>query len=77
MAELKPCPFCGEEAQLYSMKQEKRKILGVYYKIATIRCTGLCTAQVSQAGPTEIRAYENAAKMWNRRADGERRTDEG
>lgn len=67
--ELKPCPFCGEEAQLYSMKQEKRKVNGVYYKVATIRCTGMCTAQVSQAGCSENKAYENAAKMWNRRAE--------
>lgn len=67
-AKLKPCPFCGGEAELYRMKRDSRKRYGVYHMIATIKCRE-CTAQVSQAGWDEERAIENAAKMWNRRAE--------
>lgn len=67
MDELKPCPFCGGEAELYRMKRDRRKVMGVYHTIATIKCTS-CTAQVSQAGAWEERAIENAAHQWNRRA---------
>ena len=69
-SELEECPFCGSTAELYSMKRDKRKRLGVYHKIAEIRCTSWdCTARVSQAGCDENRAFENAASMWNRRAN--------
>lgn len=68
MADLKPCPFCGGEAELYRMKRDGRKVMGIYHMIATIKCTG-CTAQVSQAGYCEERAIKNAANMWNRRAE--------
>ena len=68
--ELKPCPFCGGKAELYSMKRDKRKVFGVYHMIAEIRCVGgFCTARVSQAGYDEQNALENAASMWNRRAN--------
>ena len=72
--ELKPCPFCGGEAELYSMKRDNRKRFGVYHMIAEIRCCGVlgCTARVSQAGFDEKRAFENAATIWNRRTDDER-----
>ena len=77
--ELNPCPFCGGEATLYSMKRDKRKVLGVYHMIAEIRCTGVlgCTARVSQAGFDEKRAFENAALIWNRRADNDRKEADG
>ena len=66
--ELKPCPFCGGKAELYSMKRDKRKRFGVYHMIAEIKCTGWdCTARVLQAGCDENRAFENAASIWNRR----------
>ena len=73
--ELKPCPFCGGEAELYSMKRDNRKRFGVYHMIAEIRCQGVlgCTARVSQAGCDEKKAFENAATIWNRRTDGEQR----
>lgn len=72
-SDLPKCPFCGGEAELYSMKQDKRKIHGVHYKIATIRCTAWdCNANVSQAGVDEEKAFENAAKLWNRRATDEK-----
>lgn len=67
---LKPCPFCGGKAELYSMKRDKRKVFGVYHMIAEIRCVGMfgCTVRVSQAGCDENRAFENAASIWNRRS---------
>ena len=71
--ELKSCPFCGGEAELYSMKRDKRKRLGIYFMIAEIRCCGVlgCTARVSQAGVDEKSAFVNAATIWNRRANDE------
>lgn len=30
MAKLKPCPFCGGEAELYRMKRDSRKRYGVF-----------------------------------------------
>lgn len=64
---LKPCPFCGGEAELYSMKRDKRKVLGIYYKVATIKCKR-CPAKIEVAGQDNDRAFKNAAKLWNRRA---------
>ena len=68
--ELKPCPFCGSKAELYSMKRDNRKRFGVYHMIAEIRCGYFgCSARVSQAGCDEKRAFENAATIWNRRVN--------
>lgn len=69
MSELKPCPFCGGVQDYYTIrfKNDKRKVNGIYYKICTIKCAK-CTATISQAGPTNERAEENAIKVWNRRA---------
>lgn len=64
---LKPCPFCGGEAELYSMKRDKRKVLGIYYMIATIKCKR-CPAKIEVAGQDNDRAFKNAAELWNRRA---------
>lgn len=63
---LKPCPFCGGEAEWYRTKRDKRKVFGIYHMIATIKCKR-CTAEVSQAGYDADKAFENAAKMWNKR----------
>lgn len=64
---LKPCPFCGGEAELYSMKRDKRKVLGIYHMIATIKCKR-CPAKIEVAGQDNDRAFKNAAELWNRRA---------
>lgn len=66
MCELKTCPFCGNEAEYGYNKRDKRKINGIYYRIAEVRCTR-CTASVHQAGQTTEFAYSAAAKMWNMR----------
>lgn len=63
---LKPCPFCGGKAELYSVKMDKKKILGKYHMIATIKCKS-CTAQISQAGQDGDKAFKNAADLWNSR----------
>ena len=68
MPELKPCPFCGGAAELFSMKRDARKRYGVYHTIATIKCTR-CTAQISQAGSTGEAAIEYAVGRWNRRSE--------
>lgn len=63
---LKPCPFCGGKAELYSVKRDKKKILGIYHMIATIKCKS-CTAQINQAGQDGDKAFKNAADLWNSR----------
>lgn len=63
---LKPCPFCGGEAEWYRTKRDKRKVFGIYHMIATIKCKS-CTAEVHQAGYDADKAFENAANIWNRR----------
>ena len=52
------CVYCG------------KKVLGIYYKIATIKCKR-CPAKIEVAGQDNDRAFKNAAKVWNRRADNE------
>lgn len=66
--DLKPCPFCGGKSFSYRFKKDNRMVLGVRHEICTIECLG-CTASVRQAGPTREKAEENAADMWNRRAE--------
>ena len=69
--ELKPCPFCGNDNQLYfrySFKKDRKKRFGIYYDICEIYCT-CCTASVRQAGVGRDRAQEFAEKLWNRRVE--------
>lgn len=67
---LKPCPFCGNTKQPFSwrFKRDKRKVLGVYFQICTIKCGG-CTCQISQAGIDREAAERNAIAIWNHRAE--------
>lgn len=68
MDNLKPCPFCGGEAERGFNKRDSRKIHGIYYRVAEVRCTR-CTATVHQACPTTEDAYLAAEREWNRRTE--------
>ena len=53
------------------MKRDKRKVLGIFHMIATIKCKR-CPARIEVAGQDNDRAFKNAAKLWNRRVENER-----
>ena len=69
MAELKPCPFCGGEAMVYTQT-------GRYRNFAYIKCD-TCSAQ-SKVDSTayeyddedffECNAYKTVVRAWNRRS---------
>lgn len=66
MTELKPCPFCGGEAEFYPAACIEK---GWY--IATVQCVS-CAAQVcSKPGldRAEQEANESAIQAWNTRAE--------
>lgn len=57
--ELKPCPFCGGEAELITRKQ-------CYADSYTVRCKNQgCRGRAQKL----VRAKHEAIKSWNRRAD--------
>ena len=64
---LKPCPFCGGEAVL------KRDRIGLYCVKCT-NCKCMTTFQFD-FGEGEEASKKKAAKIWNRRAENESRTD--
>lgn len=72
--ELKPCPFCGSDMQNYtvSFKRDKRKFMGVYHQICTIKCDR-CTCSIRQAGTTDEIAERYAIEVWNRRMNDDLR----
>lgn len=65
--ELKPCPFCGSEAE----RKTNRKYRKGY--AATVGCVSqLCPAKIEQAtlnGSRET-AYQYAEQVWNKRVEG-------
>lgn len=69
MAELKPCPFCGGEAECYRTVVETVK---GYSDAAAVRCLA-CKARTSlilfdaRKHPNG-EEYEEAEKLWNRGA---------
>ena len=69
MTDLKPCPFCGEEAKRKSIKQYRKiKGRGQSY-LAIVGCSAYgCTAQVQQAGFDAEKAWEYSENMWNKRS---------
>ena len=70
MSELKPCPFCGGEAEVRTVHIEKeRKDVPMF---SYVRC-GKCFAQTYEfpyknADMTGTNPAESAVKAWNRRA---------
>lgn len=57
MIELKPCPFCGSEAEILFIDDSG---------VIIIRCTNLKTCRISQ---TWFCAEEEAIEGWNRRVE--------
>ncbi|GHT52912.1 hypothetical protein FACS1894106_2660 [Spirochaetia bacterium] len=66
MLELKPCPFCGKEAKMYTNNKIATFLYGHSY---SVRCTNeLCYCFVV-SNPTETK--EAAIAAWNKRAGKE------
>ena len=69
-----PCPFCGHDQvsdlkfPTITYKKDRKKILGVYHTICTIKC-GDCTCTISQAGVNKEDALKHAMNIWNKRAE--------
>ena len=59
MAELKPCPFCGELPMIYESKQDLKNIL---YSIS-------CYGEHHTASCGYFYTEEEAIEAWNRRAE--------
>lgn len=62
MMELKPCPFCGGEAEYAYMPKQKKIIFRKLDMMTYVRCN--CCLATSSVKYTE----ENARMAWNRRA---------
>lgn len=60
MTELKPCPFCGGEAEIHAHTIEPG------WETASALCTE-CYAQIVAGGDTKEEALENIEKAWNSR----------
>ena len=65
MAELKPCPFCGGQAEEAHLKKRFSLVLGIWCP-SYIRCR-VCGA----TSPVKV-AMEEAKFSWNRRIGGAR-----
>lgn len=70
MAELKPCPFCGGEAQY---KRTTIKTNGTWCDAVCVRCT-ICDSRTGRIlydarKHPNGEEYEEAKKTWNRRVD--------
>lgn len=61
MPELKPCPFCGDEAIYITTAIKAGNIVKEFYSIS---CLG-CNAEIYKYCKTE----EEAVEAWNRRAE--------
>ena len=68
--ELKPCPFCGGEAELRRVGNEHCKKMQVKIVCQTIGCMAYqqCSTLTRLGGHSWEWLIENAIKAWNRRA---------
>ncbi len=57
--ELKPCPFCGGEAKMLDLRKAH---LGVFYFVE-------CRERKCQVKTRYLCTEEEAAEVWNRRAE--------
>lgn len=57
--ELKPCPFCGGEAQMFDLRKVH---LGVFYFVE-------CRERKCRVKTGYLCTKEEAAEVWNRRAE--------
>ena len=62
MTELKPCPFCGGEAE---MCEDSITAFGKYRKLYVVVCKNLCVKT------RQWYSEEQAIEAWNRRANND------
>lgn len=63
MDKLKPCPFCGEKAELVVCRHGGRQ-----HDYAYVKCNK-CTARIEYLIDVEYSAADRCVQEWNRRAD--------
>lgn len=62
---LKPCPFCGGEAELQYGGRGDRESAGMSF----VRCKGCCAIGKKFEVSRKYSSDEEAIEAWNRRAD--------
>ena len=75
MADLKPCPFCGGEADIWIKSQNRHPFVGSYILVKCDVC-GACTKTFYNLNDipeddswTHWETAERAIKAWNRRVN--------
>jgi len=67
---LKPCPFCGGQAELDSQQSFREFVSGKISRSVAVYCTK-CSAEISVCIPDVPDVQpEQLADMWNQRAEG-------
>lgn len=70
MAELRPCPFCGGEAELKSHYLVSSVGWGKSYMTYHVRCKVCENRTVAFNGLDDLSPKDKAIEAWNRRSDG-------